>query len=213
MTELIFRDRRQAGRVLAGVLRPIKFRNPLVLAVPTGGVPVAYEVAQALNAPLDVLPVSRIRGRHPGSPAFGAVAADGTRVLSTELVPDLGGLEGEELENEIATMEAEVRRSDSLYRGDRAIPVITGRDVILIDDGVATGMAMVAAAKCVRRRNPASLIIAAPTASASAERTLIEYADDVICLEAPEAFFGVGCCYMNFEPLSESDVCSLLGRA
>lgn len=196
--------------MLAGVLQAMEFADPLVLAVPTGGVPVGFEVARALGAPLDVLPVSRIRAERPGSPACGAIAADGTRVMSTELVPDLAGLEGEALEDAIETVEGKIQRNDALFRGDRRIPDIAGRNVILVNDGVATGIAMVAAAKCVRRRAPASLIIAAPTVAASAERILMDYADDVVCLDNPEAFLGVGCCYTNFEPTTENEVGRLL---
>ena len=206
----MFRDRRQAGRILAGVLKDMEFANPLVLALPTGGVPIGFEVARALGAPLDVLPVSRIRARDPGSPAFGAIAADGTRVMSSELVPDLGGLEGEALEDAIERVEGKNQHDDQLFRGDRGIPDIVGRNVILVDDGIATGIAMIAAAKCVRRRAPASLIIAAPTVAASAGRNLMDYVDDVVCLDIPEAFLGVGCCYTNFEPTTDREVGRLL---
>ena len=196
--------------MLAGVLQRMAFNDPLVLAVPTGGVPVGFEIARALGAPLEVLPVSRIRASHPGSPAVGAIAADGTRVMSTDLVPDLAGLDGQALEDAIDLVEGKIRHNDSLFRGDRQIPEMRGRDVILVNDGIATGIAMVAAAKCVRRRTPRSLIIAAPTVAASAERILMNHADDVVCLDNPENFLGVGCCYTDFEPTTEQEVGRLL---
>ena len=210
---VLFQDRRDAGRRLAGRLSGYRGRpGVLVLALPRGGVPVGFEVAQALDAPLDVF-LARKLGV-PGQPelAMGAVASGGGRVLDRDLVLRLGISQ-----REIAAVEArerrELERREHAYRGDRPSPTITGRTIILVDDGVATGSTIKAAIAALRGQRPAAIVAAVPVAPPSTCRELEALADEVVCVAAPEPFYAVGRFYVDFEATSDEEVCSLIDLA
>lgn len=211
MSGLMFSDRRHAGRSLADVVRRLALNDPLVLALPRGGVPVAVEVANALHAPLDVIMVKRLRESPVSHNTFAAIAIDGTRAFNDDLAPDMGGIGDSELDTRMDRILEELEIRERRYRRDAAgRPEVEGRDVILVADGMATGVSMMAAATSVRRKQPARILVAVPTASQYAERRLLDVCDDVICLDNPEAFFAIGCCYREFEPTTDEQILELL---
>ncbi|MEU1451064.1 phosphoribosyltransferase [Streptomyces avermitilis] len=207
-----FRDRRQAGRELAAELlrraEKGELTDPLVLALPRGGVPVAAEIAHALKAPLDVLVVRKIGA--PGRPesGIGAVAGDDPPFFDKSSLAVLGLTEAQ-LTQAVAEQRAEVHRREECYRAGRPAPRIRGRTVILVDDGLATGVTARAALRHLRGQGAAGLILAVPVGSRAAE-TLHEEADDVICLYEPELFYAVGEWYEDFEQLSDDEVIDTL---
>jgi putative phosphoribosyl transferase len=212
--KLIFRDRADAGRQLAKLLLPMALEDPVVLALPRGGVPVGAEIAKALGAPLDVAFVRKIGA--PGQPelAVGAVADgdDPEIVLNHALVQELGLAEdylAAEATRELGAIE---RRRDE-YQALRPAIDHAGRDVIVVDDGVATGMTMQAALRHIRRRVPRRLIAAAPVASREALAMLREEADEVVCLSNPRSFGSVGSFYCVFAQVSDEEVAALLKEA
>src|SRR6202521_3551535 len=187
----LFRDRREAGRLLAGKLAAYANRpDVLVLALPRGGVPVAYEVARALRAPLDVFVVRKIGVPGYEELAMGAVATGGVRVLNEQLVTRLG-IPDHLIEAVAAREQKELARRERLYRGNRPLPDVRGQTVILVDDGLATGATMHAAIQALRHQNPASIVVAVPTASPEACEEMRVEADDVICAVTPEPFHAV----------------------
>jgi putative phosphoribosyl transferase len=200
----MFEDRAEAGRLLAGPLHHYRGERPVVLGMARGGVVVAYEVARALAAPLDVLVARKIYA--PGRPedAIGAVAP-GVTYLDEPLIQHLGvGRRYIELtiEEETRVMEHQER----LFHGDRPPLDITGQTVILVDDGVATGATAVAAAEAVRKRRAARVVFAAPVAAQAALPTLKEAADAVVTLETPGPFVAVSACYQDFTPVTDEEV-------
>lgn len=207
-----FRDRRDAGQRLGARLAALRGQDVLVLALPRGGVPVAFEVARALSAPLDVL-VARKLGA-PGNPeyALGAVAEGGALVLDPEalLEADVGGAE---LARLVEAETAELSRRVRAYRGDRPLPEVAGRVVILVDDGIATGRTVRAALRAVRALRPARLVLAAPVAAASTSAALRREADEVVCLLEPDHFFAVGAWYQAFPQITDGEVLGLLEQA
>jgi putative phosphoribosyl transferase len=210
----MFADRAEAGQLLAERLAAMQLEGPLVLALPRGGVPVGAEIARRLAAPLDVAFVRKIGA--PGQPelAIGAIA-DGTEpetVLNAKLVRKLGLSEDYVVAQ--ATLElALVERRRRVYDGVRPAVEPSGRTVIVVDDGVATGMTMQAALRQVRRRKPARLIAAAPVASREAVRLLEREADEVVCLSSPRGFGSVGSFYRSFLQVSDEEVATLLREA
>lgn len=207
-----FRDRTEAGQALADQLRTMDMHDPVVLALPRGGVPVAVEIAAALHADVDVF-VARKVGL-PGYEEFGVAAiAEG----SDELVLGEGaagyGIDQGELNELAARQQQELRRRVAVYRGDRELPDVAGRDVILVDDGVATGITAEAALKALRARRPRRLILAAGACAADSKRRLARVADDVVCVTAPRDFVAVGLWYTDFEQLSDQEVLDLLHKA
>jgi len=208
-----FRDRTHAGRALAGRLANLAGRSDVtVLALPRGGTPVAFEVAKALRAPLDVLVVRKLGV--PWSPEFamGAIASGGERLLDDVLVRELG-ISARDVE-EVAGNEAyELERRERVYRGGRPAPDLRGRTVILVDDGLATGSTMRVAVRAVRRQAPARVVVAAPVAAPEACELLRGEADEVVCAEMPDPFLGVGRWYMDFSQTSDEEVCRLLEDA
>jgi putative phosphoribosyl transferase len=208
-----FRNRSEAGRLLAGVLE--QYRNQpdvLVLALPRGGVPVAYEVATALNVPLDVFVVRKLGVPGHEELAMGAIASGGIRTLNNSVIQQLN-ISPSAIEAAANREAEELRRRELLYRGDRAWPDISRRTVILIDDGLATGSTMKAAVASLRRQNPAKIIIAVPTAPAEICRELEREADEVICAATPDPFYAVGQCYDDFEQTTDAEVTELIRRA
>ena len=208
----LFRDRREAGRVLAEKLAAFSNRpDVLVLALPRGGVPVAYEVARALGAPLDVFVVRKLGVPGYEELAMGAVATGGVRVLNDQLVERLGI--PEHIIDAVAARERrELARRERLYRGGRSPPDVRGRTVILVDDGLATGATMHAAIQALRQQNPARIVVAVPTASPETCEEMKARADDVICAITPEPFHAVGRWYQDFSQTTDEEVAALLAR-
>jgi len=208
----LFRDRREAGRVLAEKLAAYANRpDVLVLALPRGGVPVAYEVARALGAPLDVFVVRKLGVPGYEELAMGAVATGGVRVLNDQLVERLGI--PEHIIDAVAARERrELARRERLYRGGRPPPDVRGRTVILVDDGLATGATMHAAIQALRQQNPARIVVAVPTASPETCEEMKARADDVICAITPEPFHAVGRWYQDFSQTTDEEVAALLAR-
>ena len=210
---LRFRDRTQAGRLLAERLGEYARRDDVVvLALPRGGVPVAYEVASALEAPLDVFLVRKLGVPGHEEHALGAIATGGIRVLNTPVVESLN-LPAEWIEAIDAKARRELRRREQAYRGDRPPPDLAGRTVILVDDGLATGATMLAALHAVRADEPARVVAAVPVADPAVCEHLREAADDVVCLLTPREFRAVGLWYEDFSQTTDEEVRMLLERA
>jgi putative phosphoribosyl transferase len=210
MSHARFRDRQEAGRRLAEALAPYAGRpNLVVLALPRGGVPVGYEVARALHAPLDVMLVRKLGVPGYEELAMGAIASGGIRVLSEDVVAAFGIPE-----RVIATIaaheEEELRRRERIYREHRPPAEVRGRTVILVDDGLATGATMRAAAAALRVQHPERLIVAVPVAPPETCESLRQEVDDVVCALAPEPFLAVGNWYDDFTQTSDEEVRELL---
>jgi predicted phosphoribosyltransferase len=213
MNQRPFSNRSEAGRLLATKLASYADHpDVLVLALPRGGVPVAYEVARALNAPLDVFLVRKLGVPGYEELAMGAIATGGVRVLNDQLVDGLRI--PDYIVDEIAGWEQrELIRRERLYRGDRPPPDVRGRTVILVDDGLATGATMLAAVKALRQMQPARIVVAVPTASPETCDLLRIEADDVICAITPEPFHAVGLWYEDFSQTTDEEVRELLARS
>jgi predicted phosphoribosyltransferase len=211
--EVVFRDRRHAGCVLAQELGMYADRpDVLVLALPRGGTPVAYEVARALHAPLDVFVVRKLGVPGHEEYAMGAIASGGDRVLNEEVVQSLG-IPDAAIDAVIRSEQSELERRERLYRGGRSLPELRGRTLILVDDGLATGATMQVAVKALRARQPTRIVVAVPTAAVEACDSLRGMADEVICASTPRHFRAVGLGYEDFSQTSDDEVRDLLGRA
>jgi len=208
-----FRDRAEAGRMLAKeLLQYADQKDVLVLGLPRGGVPVAFEVAQALRAPLDVFVVRKLGVPDQPELAMGAIATGGVRVLNEDVVDALHI--PEVVIDSVAQKELkELTRREHAYRGDRPAPRIKGRTVILVDDGIATGATIHAAIKGLRKLHPARLVVAVPTAALLSVRELQPLVDEVIALMKPVQFYAVGQWYDEFGQTSDAEVADLLERA
>lgn len=208
-----FHDRIQAGRLLAAELTAYTNRaDVLVLGLPRGGVPVAFEVARALQVPLDVFIVRKLGVPGEEELAMGALASGGICVLNDEIVRRLA-LPQEMIEEEINREQREVERRERLYRGKRSAPDLRGRTVILVDDGMATGATMRAAVAAVRHQQPAALILAVPVAATSTCKEFEQQGEQVICLLRAKAFWAVGFWYESFEQITDEEVRDLLTQA
>ncbi len=208
----LFTDRVEAGRALGERLRELSAADVLVLGLPRGGVPVAYEVAKILGAPLDVMVVRKLGLPGQEELAMGAIASGGAVVLNPEVIHGLGI--SDEVVSRVAELEAaELTRREHLFRQGRPSLPIAGRIVILVDDGLATGATMRAAAVAVRRLGPARLIVAIPVAEQSVCERMAREVDQVVCLENPEPFLAVGLWYRIFGQTSDEEVRNLLERA
>jgi predicted phosphoribosyltransferase len=208
-----FQDRRHAGRKLARNLSIYAGKaDILILALPRGGVPVAYEVALALNAPLDVFIVRKLGLPGREELAMGAVASGGVRVLNGDIIRMLNI--PDEVINLVAKRELqELQRRERLYRGNRPKPELRDRTILLIDDGLATGASMRAAIAGLRAQHPARIVIAVPTAAPDVCEAFQSEADEIICAITPEPFYGVGRWYEDFSPVSDEEVQVLLEEA
>jgi putative phosphoribosyl transferase len=204
-----FKDRRDAGRLLAGLLEPYGHERPVVAALPRGGVPVAAEVARALDAPLDVVVVRKIGAPQNSEYAIGAVAEGGVHVLGRR-IGRAADLTGPELDALITRAERELEERLRRYRGSRPPIALDGRSVIVVDDGLATGRSALAAVRSVRRRGAARVIMAAPVASREAAGLLSEAADEVVYVEVPADLWAVGAWYMDFRATTDEEVAALL---
>jgi putative phosphoribosyl transferase len=207
-----FRDRRDAGRRLAARLGPLRRGGPVVLALPRGGVPVGYEVARALEAPLDVLIVRKLGC--PGQPelGLGAIGEGGIRVLNEPLIAT-SGISSEALDRVIRKEEAELARRVRRYRGGRDAVPVDGRLVVLVDDGIATGFTVRAAIEVVRGAGAAQVCVAVPVAAAEVVHDLSSAADLVVCAEPQEWLASIGEWYDDFTQVSDDEVVELLTAA
>jgi putative phosphoribosyl transferase len=210
---MIYRDRVEAGKRLAERLADYADRpDVLVLALPRGGVPVAFEVARALRVPLDIFLVRKLGVPGHEELAMGAIATGGVRVLNEDVVSYLR-VPGEVIDAVAADELRELERRERTYRGDRPAPDVAGKTVILVDDGLATGSTMRAAAAALRRQQPARIVVAVPV---SAPQTCDEYrmgVDEIVCAVTPEPFHAVGQWYADFSQTTDEEVRELLARA
>jgi len=208
-----FRDRRDAGRRLAEQLAAYGNRSDVtVLALPRGGVPVGYEVARALDAPLDVFVVRKLGVPGYDEVAMGAIATGGVRVLNVDLIAQVA-IPADVIDAVAERERAELMRRERLYRGGRPSPDVRGRTVILVDDGLATGATMMAAIEALRKLEPGRIVVAVPIASRDACEEMRRQADEVVCARTPEPFHAVGRWYEDFSQTSDAEVRELLGRA
>ena len=208
-----FRDRSHAGRVLAELLKHYADRpNVVVLGLPRGGVPVAFEVAQALAAPLDVFVVRKIGVPGHEELAMGAVAGDGIRVLNDSVIGALG-IDEDGISRAAAVATTELGRRERAYRDDRGPIEISGQTVILVDDGHATGSTMQAAARAVRAQDPEHVVVAVPVAPEETCEALRSEVDEIVCAFMPESLGAIGLWYDVFEQTSDEEVRDLLDRS
>ena len=208
-----FPDRAAAGRELAERLGQLAHRGDvLVLALPRGGVPVAFEIAQALDAPLDVLNVRKLGVPWQPELAMGAVATGGVVVRNEDVIAD-GGIGEEQLEQAIRRERLELERRERAYREGRAAPMVKGRLVVLVDDGIATGSTMRAALSALRQQGPARIVLAIPVAPPSTMHDLARMADESVCLQEIEPLYAIGLWYVRFPQVSDDEVRELLRRA
>ncbi len=208
-----FRNRVEAGRSLAGLLRQRygESGDLVVLGLPRGGVPVAFEVARGLGAPLDVILVRKLGLPSRPELAMGAVGEGGVRVLNPEVLRATQVGEAELAEVERRERE-ELERQAGRYREDRVRVVLEGRTAVVVDDGIATGSTARAACEVARAQGAARVVLAVPVASPASIAELVDIADEVECLETPEPFSAVGACYVDFSPTSDEEVVALLRR-
>lgn len=210
---MLFADRRDAGRVLAGLLTKYANRDDvLVLALPRGGVPVAFEVAHALRAPLDVFIVRKLGVPGHDELAMGAIATGGVRVLNEDVVGALS-LSTKVIDAVAAREERELERRERIYRGARTPPDVRERTVILVDDGLATGSTMRAAVAALRKQRPARIVVAVPVAAAETCEEFKTEVDETVCAATPRMFNGVGRWYEDFSQTSDDEVHELLAQA
>jgi putative phosphoribosyl transferase len=207
------RDRTEAGRLLADTLREYANRDDVVvLALPRGGVPVGFEVAKALNEPLDVFVVRKLGLPGQEELAMGAIASGGARVLNREFIRALG-IPDDVLEQVTQEEQRELERREREYRDGRPPIDVRGRTVILVDDGLATGSSMRVAVLALRQKEPAQIVVAVPVAPRDSCVELESVADRVVCAVTPEPFWGVGQWYADFSQTSDEEVRDLLRRA
>jgi putative phosphoribosyl transferase len=207
---MLFQDRREAGKALARELASLKGTpGLLVLGIPRGGVVVGHEIAQALNAPLDVYITRKIGAPHNPELAIGAVASDGTLLVDHQLARRLG-VPQEYIEREADNQKKEIERRLAEYRGDRPPPDLKGKVIVLADDGVATGATTLATIRAIRNQGPAELILAVPVGPRDSIETLRQEVDRLVCLHAPEIFWAVGAFYNVFDQTADREVKALM---
>lgn len=208
-----YANRTEAGQVLADALTHLRGQpDVVVLALPRGGVPVAFEVARELNAPLDIFLVRKLGVPGHEELAMGAIATGGVRVLNPGVVQALG-IEPEAIDEVAGRERRELDRREREYRGDRPEPELAGRTAVLVDDGLATGSTMRAAATAVRQQNPGKLIVAVPVAAPDTCEEFRAEVDEIVCPRTPEPFHAVGLWYEDFSQTTDEEVRELLARA
>ena len=209
MIDLPFQNRRQAGQLLAAELKNHKLPlNTLILALPRGGVPVGFAIAQALHLPMDVLVARKLGVPWQHELAMGALAGE-SLTLDQQLIRDLR-ISRQDVDAAVIRERAELERREKLYRGGRPAPLVRGRTVLLVDDGLATGSTMLAAARYVRSLGPASLKIAVPVGSEQACQLVESECNECVCLAKPRPFSAVGQWYEDFQQVSDAEVANLL---
>jgi len=211
---MYFRDRVDAGQQLAQHLKAYANRSDvLVLALPRGGLPVGFEVARALNVPLDVFVVRKLGVPGHEELAMGAIATGGVRVLNEEVAEVLGPFADAIIDYVTAQEQKELERRERLYRDDRPPPDVQGRTVILVDDGLATGSTMRAAVAALKQQHPARIVVAVPTAAPETCDELRHEVDELVCVITPDPFFAVGLWYEDFSQMDDEEVRAWLQRA
>lgn len=206
-----FQDRKEAGRKLGKILKKLKLENPIVLAIPRGGVVIGFEVAKILKAPLDVIIARKIGVPSQPELGMGAVAEEGVEILDKELIKSL--LIPKHLVNEVIVKEkAEIERRKDLYRENKPIINLTDRVVILVDDGLATGVSAKAAIKSVRKLKPKKIIFAAPVCARDTVKKMKNSVDGLFCILTPSEFSSVGLWYQNFDQVTDEEVKELLNK-
>jgi predicted phosphoribosyltransferase len=207
---VLFAGRREAGRSLAKhIPASIRDEAPIVLALPRGGVPVAFEVACELDAPLDVFVVRKLGVPGHEELAMGAIASGGGRVLNDDVIDELEVGE-DEIARVVADETRELERRERRYRGGRTMLDVTGRTIVLVDDGLATGASMRVAIRALRQRDPAKIVAAVPVAAADTCAAMQAEADLMVCATTPRPFYGVGAWYEDFSQTSDAEVQRLL---
>ena len=210
---MLFKDRRAAGKALAHHLAEYSgLDDAIVLALPRGGVPVGYEVATELGIPLDVFIVRKLGLPEQPELAIGAIASGGVRVMNEEILRQVH-VAAEEIEDITAREAEEIRRREIAYRDGRAPIDVTGKSVILVDDGLATGATMRAAVRALKRQHAARVIVAVPVGASTSCRAVAKEADQLVCLEQPEDFRAVGLWYDDFTQTTDEEVRHLLAKA
>jgi predicted phosphoribosyltransferase len=213
MSPRLFRDRTEAGRLLAARLEKYAGKpDVMVLALPRGGVPVAFEVARALHAPMDVFIVRKLGVPGHEELAMGAVASGGVRVLNDHVVAGLG-IPEYVIDAVVKWETEELKRRERLYRGNRPPADVRGKTVILVDDGLATGSTMLAAVQALRQQGPARIVVAVPVASPDTCELMKAYVDEIVCAATPEPFYAVGLWYEDFSQTTDEEVRELLARS
>lgn len=204
-----FRNREEAAKRLAKELLEYRGKNPVVLAIPRGGIIIAYEVAKALNAPLDLIIPRKIGA--PGNPelAIGAVTEDGTTILNQRLVAELG-ISKDYIELEKEDQIQEIKRRIKVYRGDAPPQSLEGKTVIVVDDGIATGATMKAAIHSIRKQSPSTIVVATPVGPPDTIEELRREVNELVCLVVFEPFFAIGQFYEDFSQVSDEEVIRLL---
>jgi predicted phosphoribosyltransferase len=214
MKAIIFGDRREAGRQLANALtkRGYMGQDTLVLGIPRGGLVVADEVAKALSATLDVIIARKLRAPYQPELGIGAVV-NGDHVTINEDLSRAVGATQEYINREIAYQKEEIERRLRFYRGEHPAPDVSGKTIIVVDDGIATGYTFRAALESLRQRHPDQLVAAAPVAAHDSAEMLKAFADEVVCLYTPVSFFAVGAWYQNFDQVSDEEAAAILHRS
>jgi putative phosphoribosyl transferase len=209
-----FKDRNQAGQLLAERLAELGYQQPslLVFGLPRGGVPVAYQVARRLRAPLEVWIVRKLGAPGHEELAMGAIASSGGRILNQEIVDSLQ-ISADAIEAVERQQRTELERRERLYRGNKAFPSLEGRTILLVDDGLATGATMKAAITSAKQKHPGRLVVAVPVAPLDTLAEIQALVDEVVCLLAPDFFQAVGLWYEHFPQTSDEEVLELLSRA
>lgn len=209
-----FKDRRDAGAALGqALLKHRDWQDPVVLALPRGGVPVAAEVARRLEAPLDILVVRKIGHPLHEEFAIGAIASGGVTVMNPPQETMLGEADQRDVDRIVQREQAELRRREELYRGGHEAVPLEGREVIVVDDGLATGATMRAAVQALRALHPSRITVAVPVGASESCDALSSVADDVVCVRMPEPFYAVGAWYSEFPQTSDDEVRELLAAA
>lgn len=208
----MFKDRTEVGKLLAEKIHKMGFERPMLLAIPRGGVPVAKEIAVEIHAPLDLVITRKIG--FPGQPEFaiGAVSQEGEILVDEQTVRSMAVSE-EYLKKEAAVQTREIRRRLERYRGKRPYPDLAGKDVIIVDDGIATGNTVLAAIESVRLKKPRSITLAIGVAPPDTLRKLSSKADSIVCLDSPEPFYSIGEFYASFEQVEDDEIRKALREA
>ena len=210
---MIFRDRTEAGQILASKLtKYVNQVDTVILALPRGGVPVAYEIGKELGLPIDIFVVRKLGVPGHEELAMGAIASGGVRHINRDVVDQLG-IDSETIEAASRREQKEIERREELYRGQRPPLDVRDKTVILVDDGLATGSTMRAAIAALRQHRPARIVVAVPTAAPQTCSEIADEVDEIICAATPETFYAVGQWYQEFSQTTDDEVRELLARA